>query len=103
MITMTDWVNIIIMLGSTKSKEAIQGIIRERCLLSPNKVYGAWQIDGDAVWDLLIAADPKCMENAEKYRLRNAISVESWLEERKYRDMRSTFPGRRRKLKAMKR
>ncbi len=98
MIHLSNWVEILSdTFKSGRSKEEIKWIIKEKCLVTPHKVYGVYLVDDEKVWKYLIASDPVCMESAKKMRIHNAMGVESWYEEMRYRAMRSTFPRNKHK------
>lgn len=80
-----EWTCAVKIAGSKKSKYLISKIIKEQCLYSPKKFYGAYQIDGNKVWDVLIKNDPDCQKVLEQKRIIDSISLESKIEEIKYR------------------
>ena len=52
-----EWTCAVKIAGSKKSKYLIAKIIKEQCLITPKKLYGAYQIDGKKVWDVLIKVE----------------------------------------------
>ena len=90
MISMTDWTAIVKTLGSKKTKTEIRDIIIRECLFSTKKFYGAYLVNGDAVWEKLIESDPNCAAGILNNRLENAVDVEGWFE--KYQAMRYSYP-----------
>ena len=79
-----EWTCAVKIAGSKKSKYLISKIIKEECLFTKKKLYGAYQIDGNKVWDILIQADPDCQKVIEEKKIYDAISLESKIEELKY-------------------
>ena len=92
MVSMTDWINMLKKIGCRKSRKEIRDIIINECLFSDEKILGAYQVDGEAVWNRFIANDRICLKNATERRIKDAVGIESWLEEIKYQVMRSTYP-----------
>lgn len=79
-----EWTCAVKIAGSKKSKNQISKIIKEKCLCSQKKLYGAYQIDGNKVWDILIKDDLNCKKVIEEKKIYNSISLESKIEELKY-------------------
>lgn len=80
-----EWTCAVKIAGSKKSKYLISKTIKEQCLYTEKKLYGAYQIDGNKVWDVLIKDDPNCKKVIEEKKIYDAISLESKIEELKYR------------------
>lgn len=80
-----EWTCAVKIAGSKKNKYLISKIIKEECLYTQKKLYGAYQIDGNRVWDILIKDDPNCKKVIEEKNIHDAISLESKIEELKYR------------------
>ena len=79
-----EWTCAVKIAGSKKSKYLISKIIKEQCLITQKKLYGAYQIDGKKVWDVLIKDDPNCQNTLKEKRISDVISLESKIEEMKY-------------------
>jgi hypothetical protein len=80
-----EWVYAVKYAGSKKSKYNIRKIIKEQCLFSNKKIYGAYQIDGDKVWKLLIENDENCKSVIHSKNVHNYIDLESYIDQVKYR------------------
>ena len=72
-----EWTCAVKIAGSKKSKYLIAKIIKEQCLVTQKKLYGAYQIDGKKVWDVLIKDDPNCQNTLKEKRINDVISLES--------------------------
>lgn len=79
-----EWTCAVKIAGSKKSKYLIAKIIKEQCLITQKKLYGAYQIDGKKVWDVLIKDDPNCQNTLKEKRINDVISLESKIEKMKY-------------------
>lgn len=79
-----EWVCAVKIAESKKSKYIIRKTIKEECLFSKEKKYGAYQINGSKVWQVLIANDPDCMAVTKKKNIHDYIGLESKIEEIKY-------------------
>lgn len=79
-----EWTCAVKIAGSKKSKYLISKIIKEQCLITKKKLYGAYQIDGRKVWDVLIKDDPNCQNVLKEKRINDSIALESKIEEMKY-------------------
>lgn len=82
---MEEWVCAVKIAGSKKSKYKIRKTIKEECLFSKEKKYGAYQINGSKVWQVLIANDPDCTAIIKEKNINGHIGLESIIEEIKYR------------------
>ena len=69
-----EWTCAVKIAGSKKSKYLISKIIKEQCLITQKKLYGAYQIDGRKVWDVLIKDDPNC-QNVLKESKRSIVNI----------------------------
>ena len=86
-----EWTCAVKIAGSKKSKYLISKIIKEQCLIIQKKLYGAYQIDGRKVWDVLIKDDSNCQNVLKEKRINDAIALESKIEEMKYHSFWSDF------------
>ncbi len=82
---LAEWTYAVKFVGSKKSKNQITKIIKEECLMSKDKVYGIYLIDGNKVWNKLIKDDPDCQSVIEDKKIHDVLSLESKVEEMKYR------------------
>lgn len=92
MVSMTNWIKVFKRLGCPLSRKELRTIIVSRFLIRPGKCLGGYLVDGDALWNYIIKKYPECEKEAQKLRLKSPISVESWIDELEYRNMRSTYP-----------
>ena len=81
---LSEWTQAVKIAGSKKSKYEIGKIIKERCLLTKQKIYGAYQIDGNKVWNILILPDENCQRVIHEKNIKDYIALESKIEEMKY-------------------
>lgn len=95
-----EWTYAVKFAGSKRSKYEIKRIIKEQCLFSEKKVYGAYQIDGKKVWEILILSDPNCKQIIREKRFNDHIDIEAKIEEIKYHsfwsDNRRAYSKKRR-------
>ena len=73
-----DWTSMVKRIGSQKTRSEIKNIIKSECLFSQKRIMGAYQINGDAVWNRLIICDTACQEGLKENRIKGWIDMESW-------------------------
>lgn len=79
-----EWAIGVKLAGSKKGKTYIKSVIKECCLLTPQKYMGAYQIDGEKVWDILIKNDLNCKCVCEKKNYHCSMDIESAVLEMQY-------------------
>lgn len=80
-----EWASGVKFAGSRKRKDEIKTIIKEKCLCSEKRYMGAYLIDGNKVWDVLIKNDVNCQRVCKEKNIQSAIDIESIIEAKKYR------------------
>ena len=95
---MTKWTYIIkTLLKSEMQQKTVRDAIISNCLLSPKKICGAYQVDDTKVWEYIISKDNGCKKKMKELRISNLFGVYSYYAEISYKQMRSTYPRKRRK------
>ncbi len=97
---LADWIHAVKIAGSKRNKYEIRKIIIEQCLFSQKKIYGAYQIDGNKVWNILILSDDNCRKVIQEKKINDHMDLESKIEEIKYHsfwsDNRRAYAKKRR-------
>lgn len=98
MLSLTKWQYIIKnLLKSKLTKNEIRSAILEKCLYSPHKFNGAYQVDEQKVFDLIICKDAECLVRMDELHIKDVFGVISYFEEIEYKNMRATYPSKRRR------
>lgn len=98
MLPLTKWQYVVkSLLKSELTRSEIRTAILTSCLLSPHKFNGAYQVDGQKVFDLIICKDANCRKTLDKLHISDLFGVLSYYEEITYKNMRATYPSRHRK------
>lgn len=88
MIAMTNLAEVIVNeFHSKMTKREVKNIIKERCLYSSTKIDGAYPIDLQKVWNIILMNDANCIDILEHWGITDVIGLESWYEERCYQIM----------------
>lgn len=98
MLSMTTWIYVIkTLLKSEMKRNDIRNTIINKCLYSSKKFNGAYQVDGQKVWEHIIIEDYGCKKKIEELHISSVLGVYSYYEEISYKNMRATYPRNRRK------
>ena len=98
MITMTAWIYIIkTILKSTSTKGVLRNKIITTCLYQKNKVFGAYQVNHEKVWENVILKDKNCLNTLEELKIDNVYKLMNYYREIEYKMFRHSYPRNRRK------
>ena len=83
-----------------KTQQDISKAIIKDCLFSQIKSCGAYQVDDSKVWDCIVLKDTNCKKELTKLNINDIYGVYSYDDEVCYKQMRGTYPKKRRKTGA---
>lgn len=96
MLSLTTWIWIIkTVLHSNLSKSRLRAIILEKCLLSQKKFHGAYRVDSQKIWDIVISNDENCCTKMKELNINSLSGLLSYYDEIQYKKMRRTYPRNR--------
>ena len=97
MFSMTNWIYMLKTVFKSKySQNELRNMIVSKCLSRPEKFLGAYCVDHQKVWDIVVKSDKKLFDNLLSQGIQGPTDVMSYYEEMQYRWMRSTYPRKAR-------
>lgn len=95
MLNLSNWIYILKrLLKSSKDENKLREIIVSSCLATPRRVFGAYIVDENKVWENIIASDRRVLEKMEELRIHDVYGAISYYQEIQYKNMRATYPRR---------
>ena len=95
MLNLSNWIYILKrLLKSSKDEKELREIIVSSCLATPRRVFGAYIVDENKVWENIIVNDSTLSEKLVELRITDVYGTISYFNEIQYKNMRSTYPKR---------
>lgn len=86
MITLTKWLYILKhYLKCDIPRNDLRTKIINEC--SHGKIYNAYNVDNDLIWENIIIKNKKCRERLQELKLNDVMELESYYEEQEYHKM----------------
>ena len=80
--------------GEKLSEKELREIIVSECLVTPRRIFGAYCVDENKVWENIIVQDRKATDKMKELRITDVYGAISYFQEIQYKNMRATYPKR---------
>lgn len=98
MLNLSNWIYILKrLLKSSKDEKELREIIVSSCLATPHRVFGAYIVDENKVWENIIVSDCKVLAKMEELKIHEVYGAISYFQEIQYKNMRATYPRKHHK------
>ena len=95
-VNLTGWLYILKrVLKSKTPKKILREMILDNCLVTPEKVFGAYCVNSDDVWNNIVLKDKDMLSRLEELKFSRVEDLIAYYEEIQYKHMRATYPKRR--------